>query len=218
MSVSEVPRRTSFNPYTLLFLFAGAVVVAYVALGASLLRQHLDQNSLSSEIESAEAVLAMADVVRQDVGELPARLAEAQRELAAAQIAFPSELNSNNIVQTILSLAEDNQVRVLSLDAPPPAGQPTEEVSVDTSLSFDLQVEGDFGHLVAFLEGLEEGATSTTRIGTFALQEGDGQWVLDLELMAYARSPIEEPSSPEDETQAGGEAEAISDGEAAPSE
>ncbi len=218
MSVSEVPRRTSFNPYTLLFLFAGAVVVAYVALGASLLRQHLDQNSLSSEIESAEAVLAGADDVRQDVGDLPARLAEAQRELTAAEIAFPRELDSNNIIQTILALADENQVRVLSLDAPPPVGEPTEEVSVDTSLSFDLQVEGDFGHLVAFLEALEEGATSTTRIGTFALQEGDGQWVLDLELMAYARSPTAEAPSPEDESTTAEGTEASSDGEEAPSE
>lgn len=211
-------RQARLRSHTWPYLLAGTVLVAYVALGAALLRHHQDQNTLSSEIESAEAVLATADDVRQDVEDLPARLAEAQRELAAAQIAFPSELNSNAITQTILALADENQVRVLSLDAPPPVGEPTEEVSVDTSLSFDLQVEGDFGHLVAFLEALEEGATSTTRAGAFVLQEGDGQWVLDLELMTYARSPTAEALSPEDESTTAEGTEAISDGEEAPSE
>ncbi len=219
MSVIEAIRRTRFSPYMLLFLLAAVVVVAYVTLGASLLRQHQDQGDLSSQIDSAAAVLVSADDVRQDVEDLPARLAAARQELDAAQAALPSELDSNYIIQTVLALADENQVHVLSVDTIPPAAEePTEELNADTSLSFDLEVEGDFGQLVAFLEALESGATSTTRVGTFALQEGDGRYALSLELVSYARSPIEEPSSPEDETQAGGEAEAISDGEEAPSE
>ncbi len=212
----------------LLFLLAVVVAVAYVTLGASLLRQHPDQGELSSQIDSAAAVLASADDVRQDVEDLPARLAAARQELVAAQAAFPSELDSNNIIQTILALADENQVRVLRVDAvpptaepadaEPPATEPAEETEGPRILSFDLEAEGDFGQLVAFLEALEGGATSTTRVSTFALQEGDGRYALSLELVSYARSPIEEPSSPEDETQAGGEAEAISDGEEAPSE
>ncbi len=219
MSIPDSIRKTKFSPYMLLILLAMVVAVAFLALGASLLRQHLDQGELSSQIDSAEAVLASADDVRQDVEGLQARLAEAERELAATRIAFPRELNSNAITQTILALADENHVRVLSVvTIPPAAAEPTEEVRADTSLSFNLQVEGYFAQLVVFLEGLAEGATSTTRASTFALREGDGQWVLDLDLIAYARLPIEEPSSPEDETQAGGEAEAISDGEEAPSE
>ncbi len=218
LSVSEAIRRTRFSPYMLLFLLAVVVAVAYVALGASLLRQHLDQGELSSQIDSAEAVLASADDVRQDVGDLPARLAAARQELVAAQAAFPSELDSNNIIQTILALADENHVRVLSVDTIPPAAVPTEEMSADTSLSFNLKAEGDFGQLVAFLEALEGGATSTTRVSTFALQERDGRYALSLELVSYGRSPIEEPLSPEDETQTRGEAEAVSDGEEAPSE
>lgn len=218
MSVSDTIRRTRFGPYTLLFLFAGAVAIAYVALGASLLRQNLNQNDLSSEIESAEAVLASADEVSQQVEDLPVRLAGAQRELAAAKAAFPSEVDSNNVVQTILTLADGNQVRVVNLDSAPPTAEATEETSADTNLSFNLQVEGDFVQLVAFLKALEEGAASTTRISTFALQEGDGQYALNLELVAYARSPVEEPSSPGDESQTGEETGAISEGEETPSE
>lgn len=189
----------------LLFLLAVVVAVAYVALGASLLWQHQDQGKLSSQIDSAAAVLAGADDVRQDVEDLPARLAAARQELVAAQAAFPSELDSNNIIQTILALADENQVRVLSVDAiPPPAAEPTEGMSADASLSFNLKAEGYFGQLVVFLEALEEGETSTTRVGTFALQETGEQYTLDLELRAYARS-LTKAASPADETDSTGE-------------
>ncbi len=218
MSVPDVLRRTRFNPYTLLFLLVGAVAVAYIVLGTSLLRQHLDQNTLSSEIESAEAVLATVDDVRQDPEDLSARLAAARQELAVAETAFPSELNSNDIMQTILALTDEKEARVLSIDARPLAGEPMEEMSADTSLSFDLEAEGDFGRLVAFLAALEEGAASTAVISSFALQEGDGQYILDLELVAYARSATAEASSPEQEGTTSESTEAISDSEEAPSE
>ena len=202
----------------LLVVLAGVVAIASVALAASLLWQRLDQGELSSQIDSAEAVLAGADDVRQDMEDLPARLAEAKRELAAAQIAFPRELDSNNIIQTILALADENQVLVISIDTNPPAAERTEEMSADPSLSFNLKAQGGFGRLVAFLEALESNATSTTGIGTFALWEGDGRYVLDLELVSYARSPIEEASSSQDEGSTGEEIAAIGDGEEAPSE
>lgn len=212
MSLSDVLTKMKFSPYTLLLLFAGVVVVTYVALGASLLRQHLDQGEISSQIGSTEAVLATAGDVRQDLEELPARLDEAEQELAAAKIAFPSELDNNNIVQTILTLAHEKGVRVRSLNAPAPAAEPAEETNGGTNLSFNLDADGDFDQLVAFLTALEEGATSTMRISTFALQEGDGWWVLGLELIAYARSSTAESSSPEDESSTGEEGDAIDDG------
>lgn len=212
MSVSEVPRTTSINPYRLLFLFAGAVAVAYVALGASLLRQHPDQNALSSEIESADVVLARAGDVRRDVEGLSARLAEAQRELAAAQVAFPSELHSNDIMQALLTLVDENELNVLSADTIPPAADSPGEASAATSLTFDLQVAGDLGQLVQLVMALGVGATNTTTISIIALQESGGQYVLDLELVAHARSLTGESSREEADTGSVGTDPATDDG------
>src|SRR3972149_4137133 len=93
----------------LLLLLAGVVAVTYVALGATLLREHQKQEDLSSQIDSAEAVLAGADDVRQDMEDLEGRLAEAREELAAAHAAFPSELDSDSILKTVLELAGGGQ-------------------------------------------------------------------------------------------------------------
>ena len=218
MSVFDVIGRTKFNPYMLLLLLAGVVAVTYVALGATLLREHQKQEDLSSQIDSAEAVLAGADDVRQDMEDLEGRLAEAREELAAAQAAFPSELDSDNILKTVLDLAGESQVRVTSVNASPPEAEATEDTSDGETLTFDLQVEGDFGQLIAFLEALEEGATSATRVSSFVAEEAAGRYVVDLELLAFARSTRSEASAAEDESPTGEETEATSDGEETPGE
>ena len=218
MSVSDVIGRTKFNPYTLVLLLAAAVAVACMTFGASLFREHQRQEELSSQIDSGEVVLTGADDVRQDLGNLDGRLAEAGEELAAAQAAFPSELDSDNILKTVLELAGESQVRVTSVDAAPPEAEPTEDTSDGETLTFDLQVEGDFGQLIAFFEALEEGATSTTRISTFAAEETAGRYLVDLELLAFARATTSEASSAEDESPTDEGTEANSDGEETPGE
>jgi hypothetical protein len=238
MSEPDGPRKTRFNPYMMLFLLAGAVAVAYVALGASLFQQHREKEDVMSQLGSGMAVLATADGVRQDVEDLPGRLAEARRELTAAQVAFPSELDSNNVLKTVLELAGESSVDVRSVETSPPvaeaadaespaaepvddlppATEPVEETGGPNTLNFDLVVEGDFTQLIAFVEALEEGAASTTRINSFALQGADGRYLLDFELIAHARSTASAASSSEQEGTTDGGTEAITEGEETPRE
>lgn len=245
MSVSDVVdvvKRTKLSPYTLVLLLAAVVAVAYVALGASLLHERSKQRDMSSQIDSAGAVLAASGDVRKELEDLPARLTDARQDLAAAQAAFPSELNSNGILERILELAGQNQVRVTTAGADLPvaesAEEPTEEptgestdestdesaeettedISDGETLSFDLQVEGDFGRLIAFLKALEKGVTSTTTITRFALQQESGQHLLDLELVAHARSLTADSPSAEQEATTDESTETASEGEETTSE
>lgn len=238
MSVSGAPRKTSINPRMAVLVLAAAVAAAYVLLGASLLRQSMNQNDLSSQLDSAQSVLADAGDVQREAEALPGRLAEANQELAVAQVVFPSELHSNDIMQTLLALADENQVSVLSADTVPPEVESSEdaagaEPSADaaaaadasdasdaapTSLTFDLEVAGDLGHLVQFVEALGLGTTSTTTVSNVRLQEVAGAYVLDIEVVAHERSPAMESSSPEDGSTAGEGTEAASGGEETPSE
>ena len=224
MSSIDVLRNVKLKPLTLLLLLAGLVVVAYASLGASVLRQRSEREALSTQIESAEAVLATAKDVRQDLADLPARLDTAREQLVAAQTAFPSELDSNTLLQTILGYANESQVRVLEVQTQPPAAEvggidEEAEVSAYRVLGFNLEVEGTFKQLVTFLAAIEEGAMSTSRTGAFSFQHSEGQQVLSLEVLSYARSApggVSAPETPEDSSSP--VADAPSGGEDAPNE
>ena len=231
-------KKTLFKPWWWLFLLAWAVVVAYVALGASMLRENRERDDVMWQLESGMAVMAMAQDARQDLDVLPERLAEARRELTAAEAAFPSELDSNSILQTVLEIAGESGVGVRSVetsplvaepadvesptaepvDAEPPTADPTEGTRGPRTLTYDFEVEGDFGQLMTFLEALEKGETSTTRISAFTLQEADGRYLLDFELIAHARSTISGASSSEQESAGDEGTEAGGDGQEVPRE
>jgi hypothetical protein len=190
------------KPLTLLLLLAGLVAIAYVTLGVSFLRQRSERDTLSSQIESAETTLAAADDIRQDLTDLPARLETANQQLAAAQAAFPSELDSDAILQAILSYANESQVHVLDVHTQPSAAEAAgsdEEIKTSAYrvLGFNLEVKGTFEQLVTFLVAIDEGATSTSRIGAFSLQESEGRHVLNLEVLSYARLAPDGASAPE---------------------
>ncbi len=221
-------KKMRFEPWWWLFLLAWAVAVAYVVMVSSMLRQNGERDDVMLQLGSGMTVLAKADDVRQDVEDLPGLLAEARRELTAAQIAFPSELDSNNVLKTVLELAGESNVAVRSVeisppvaepdDAESPAADPTEGTGDPRTLAYDMEVEGDFGQLMTFLEALEKGETSTTRISAFTLQQADGRYLLDFELIARARSTASEGSSPEEDSTADEGAEPSSDGQEAPRE
>jgi hypothetical protein len=173
-------------------------------------------------------VLAKAYDVRQELEVLPERLAEAKRELWMAQAAFPSELNSNNIMHTVLELAGGSGVAVRSIETSPPiaepadaeapAADPTEGTGGPRTLTYDVEAAGDFGQLMTFLETLEVGETSTTRISAFTLQQADGLYLLDFELIAHTRSTVSAASSPEEENTADEGRGATSDSQETPRE
>lgn len=185
-------RNVKLKPLTLLLLVAGLALIAYAALGATVLRQRSERVALSSQIEAAEAVLATAQDVRQDLADLPRRLDMASDQLAAAQAAFPSELESDSLLETILDYANESEVRVLEVHTQPPAsdvgGADEIEASSYRVHGFDLKVEGTYEQLVTFLAALEEGAASASRAGAFSIQQTEGGHVLSLEVLSYARS------------------------------
>lgn len=202
MSAIDALRSAKLQPLTLLLLLGGVVVVAYAILGVSLLRERWEKDSLSSEIAAAAATLGTAQDVQRDLADLQARLDEASLRLTAAQAAFPTELDSNVILQSVLRHANENQVGVLQANTQPPAigsTEPDEEVALSgySSLGFDFEVVGTFEQLVAFLAAIEDEAGSTSTIGDYSLQEAPGGQVLRLEVLSYTRSAVEEADAPE---------------------
>ena len=189
MSLKDAPRNVKLKPLTMLLLVAALAALAYAALGASVLRQRSERDALSSQIESAEAVVATAKDIRQNLADLPARLDTAREQLAAAQTAFPSELDSDALLRTLLGYANESKVRVLEVHTQLPTAETDElEASAYRALGFDLRAEGTFEQIVAFLAAIEEGAASASRTGAFSLQQSEGRYVLSLEVLSYGRS------------------------------
>lgn len=218
MSISGASKSRAVNPRMVFLVLAGAVAIGYVVLGGSLLRQHAKQQDMTSQLDSAQAVLASADDVRREAETLPARLTAVGEELAAAEAAFPSELDSNDIMRRLLALADESKVSVMSADTISPSAESAGQTDVPTTIAFNLEVAGELGRLVRFVDALGEGATSTTTISTLSLQEQDAQYVLNIGLVAHARSLAEEPAPSADEGSTGDGAGATNDGETPVSE
>jgi competence protein ComGF len=194
--LDKIVGRSRFTPLALLLALSGVVVIAYVALGASFVRQHWDKAALSSQVELGKEVLVAAEDARQEVEDLQARLQAAQQELASAQSAFPSELDSSAVVETALAHASTSQVRVLKASTKPPAVQ-TEGENTYRVLSVTFDVEGGLGPLIAFLGGLESEDAGALQVKGLSLQESAAGYTMNLEVLAYARSPADQASEPE---------------------
>lgn len=194
--------RVKLRPLTQLLLLAGLAAAAFAGLGMSIVRDERDQDTLASQIELGEHVLASATAAQQGQAELEARLNAAQQELAAAEDALPSTLDGKEVLEMILARVGESGVRLMRIDTRPPVIETTEgeEGHEYTVLGFDLDVEGSFRQVIALLTTLEDGTTGTIAVGKFDLREVEGTHVLSLELLAYARAPTAEDSSAEDGT------------------
>jgi hypothetical protein len=218
VSLTNALSKAKLEPLTLLLLLAGLALIAYVALGVSILRQQRDQDALSSQIDLGEEVLSAAEDSRQVLEDSEARLREAEQALTLAQNAFPSELDSDGVLQNILTYANESQAHVLRVDTQPPTTD-ADEAGEYSVLGINLEMEGETSQLIAFLAALESGVIGASKIGAFSLEGDEGRYMLNLEVLTYARSAAAEGSAPEiPESPSGPAMEPAGDGEDAPNE
>lgn len=195
MSLEKIRGRLKLTPLTLLLSLFALVAIAYIALVVSFLQQRRDEDALSSQIDLASGVLAAAEGSRQELEDLQARLQAAEQELALARSAYPSEIDSSAVVETVLARANESRVRVLSASTEAPVDQ-TDGESQYRVLSATFDVEGGLGDLIAFLAALEKGAGGTG-IKSLSMEESAGGYTLSLELLAYASQAADKESGAE---------------------
>ncbi len=212
MSFLESLRRAKLGPLTLLLLLGGLLAIAYVGMGVSILREQRDQEALASQIDAGEGALAAADQSRRELEDLEARLSTAEQELALAETAYPSELDSSVVLETVLAQANESRARVLKVDSQP-ATTVADETATYSVLSLKLDVEGNFIQLAAFLAALEGGGLSASKTGDFTLEKEGERYTLSLEVLTYARSATDEAPASE---AVGGPSDAAGEGQEAP--
>ncbi len=137
-------------------LIVGFLIVAlaavYYFLGIDYMKQRRLQAGIASDIADTAQ---LARQVPQPPQDLPARLAAAQARLAGAQSTLPGKPNSTQVINKILMLAEECQVKAIPLT--------TEYWSADKTgkgylvLRLHLTIQGGFLEFASFVGKLENG-------------------------------------------------------------
>ena len=146
------------------------ILVVYYLFGMDYLKQREQQETLASEIADVTRELAQAPKPPPDLEE---RLAAAKAGLAAEQSEFPSELNSTNIINTILELADTCEVKAIPLVTQPWTAESFGQGYDVFRLS--VVVKGSLPKLINFLDKLENGELKTIMVKSISLHRVDNQ-------------------------------------------
>jgi len=144
-----------------------ALLAVYYFLEMDYLRQRQGHEALTAQINEATRTLAKTPEPPQD---LEQRLAAAQASLAAAQSDFTRDLNSTQVINAILKLAEDCQVRAIPLVASPWSFESVGEGYHVFRLN--MAVRGSFLQLTSFVSQLEKGEFGTLVVEHLSVTRG----------------------------------------------
>jgi hypothetical protein len=161
-------------------LLAALIIVllaVYYIVGTDYLKLRSQNRDLSLQVVDTAGLLAQTQSLS---GDFEGRMAEAQANLDAAKEAFPKNLNTTRIVNTILKIAGETGVKAVPLATQDWTGEVVNGVSY---LVFKLHItaKADLEHLSAFQERLETGEIPTLviehlevmRLNDVAWGEGD---------------------------------------------
>jgi len=121
------------------------------------MKQRKEQETLTSQIIDVRQTLTQIPGPPQD---LEQQLEAAQASLAAEQSAFPSKMNSTRVINTILELADDCEVKAKPLVTQPWSIENVGEHDYYV-LRLNVAAEGSFSQLVSFISKLENGDFET---------------------------------------------------------
>jgi hypothetical protein len=137
-----------------IFVIASAVMVALHASKSG------DAKQLEDNLEVTQGILATLVSDRED---LTGQLAQMENELDAAEAAylqsqgkFPKTVASIEYDEEIFSIADDNDLEVMSLLASEPRENEVEEITFDTT-TFEMEVRGTVSHILNFIDDVVTG-------------------------------------------------------------
>ncbi len=153
-----------------IILIGAVLLVVYGLLAMDYMKQGSEQDRLLSEIEEVEQSQASLVEPSSDAYE---RLAALQAELDAESEIIPSEIDSSDVVDIILSLAQQVGVKAIPLATHPWV---EEHIGGNTYLVFRLnvEIEGFFSKVTEYVTRLESGEYTTLVVENIVV-EADGE-------------------------------------------
>lgn len=177
-------------------LIAALVLVllaVYYIIGTGYMKQRRDNQALASRTEEATQLLAQIPPSPTD---LEARLSAAQSSYIETQNSFPAPLNTTQIINGVLRLADEAGVKAVPLVTHP---WTTENISDYDYSVFRLSVTatGDFTRVADFIDRLESGGPPTLVIESLHVErvtdvqgeESASPFAAQLEIVVYTRPP-----------------------------
>jgi len=168
------------------------LVMVYCLLGMGYLKQRQEQQELTTQITEVTQTLSEIPKPPQD---LEQQLAAAQTLLAAEQSSFPSQIDTTQVINTILAQAEACGVKAIPMATQPWSIETVGEHSYHV-LRLTVAVEGSFSQLVTFVSQLEKGEYVTLVMenlsATWSTEQTDEETIpvtSSLKLAIYTQSP-----------------------------
>lgn len=149
----------------------GMVLIAllYGLILRGILHEREQQTLLEEQIGPLEAALADQEEGEQVLPTRQAELATLQAELVAAQFAFPSEVDSTEVLAHVVAAASTHRVNLRQVQARDPL-----TVTLGTGtyriFPYDVEVEGGLEAISAFLTALESGPIGTLMLDQVHVQ------------------------------------------------
>ncbi len=137
--------------------FIVILIMVYAVLGMGYLKELKERDELTSQIAEVNQTLSE---IPQPPEDLEQQLTAAQTLLTAEQSSFPSEINTTQLINTILEVASVCGVRATPMVTQPWAVEMVGKHSYPV-LRLTVAVEGSFSQLVAFASQLEKGEYTT---------------------------------------------------------
>lgn len=150
-------KRTLTKGKLLITIWIIALLAVYVHLGMGYMGQVEEHEALTSQIAGVRQALAQIPEAPQY---LEQQLAAAEASLAAVQDAFPSRINSTEVIEAILELAENTDVKAIPLGIQPWSIETVGEHNYGV-LRLTAAVQGGFSQLLSFVSQLENGEFKT---------------------------------------------------------
>ncbi|GEM_PF-883482 len=167
------------------------LLMGYAVLGMNYLNQRQEHEALTAQIAEVNQTLNEIPQPPQDIEQ---QLAAAQAGLTTEQSSFPSEINTTQLVNSILEVASDCGVKATPMATQPWAVEMVGKHSYPI-LRLTIAVEGSFPQLATFAHELEGGEYATLVIedlsatrGTEESEDGTIPITGSLELAIYTRS------------------------------
>ena len=177
------------------------LLVVYYLYGMDYMKQREEHEVLTSQITEVTEALEALREIPEPPQDLEQRLAAAQASLATEQSAFPDKINNTEVVDIVLKLAEDSQVKAIPLVTEPWSMERVGEHDYHV-FRLTVTVEGSFSQLVSFVSKLEQGEYKTLIIEDLSVTrvtegseeetvpEGTIPITANLDLAIYTQSPV----------------------------
>ncbi len=156
---------------TIVGVTVGAVVILalYALIVRGILSEREQQDLIEMQIEPLESALTAKQQGAKVLSDRQAELATLQAELEEAQFAFPSEVDSTQVLSFVYAAAEANQVTTPSVEYRPSITV-TLGGSTYSIFAYDVEVEGDLAAIANFIEELELGPVETLALDQILLE------------------------------------------------